>query len=561
MRKILVFSLLSDFFARSLGDSATSPIIIHDDFLYDSVSKERFTCRGVTVSPVSIEEPQTNMVDHFIDSREAEWKQIIKSLKDLNVNCIRIYQVCNVNDPEIIHPNKSINALPPPECGSHGRFMNALADEGIYAVVPVISGKPFDSNTLRAEIGAPQCYAGKRGKNLFRTAAARVSEFAQFDNTLAFNVGNELVLHGKEDAMPAQTGIFAYPCAKALARDLKKYMKNKKLRRVPTLYAMQDSPGGPASITPQVKYLACSHDKDTDDTVDILGFNTYSWCHRDDTYAKVYERYVNELPKGLNVPVVLTEYGCAGDKKNLGDSNMYASQYPWTENYRTWDQVPHIYNSSEMGARFSGAFAYELIMYAEMRKWQKQGERISESYGLIATKAAGNVDEGEPDFKKLPTFYELSKRYKEVEENVHYPKGEWTVPGPSLAMSCGEALNTTEMEDWLWNYFLVDRTTNEKSKWWSEEAARYLATGSMPPTQYKNHMITTVPVFFGLTVIFTIAFFVGRRYIQSISTKIEFMTYDKLVENGDEPIKKEDSDEDTTPTSYGSMGSISDINA
>ena len=43
---------------------------------------------------------------------------------------------------------------------------------------------------------ASQCYGGWRGEALFTTAAARASEFAQYPNTLAFNVGNELILYG-----------------------------------------------------------------------------------------------------------------------------------------------------------------------------------------------------------------------------------------------------------------------------------------------------------------------------------------------------------------------------
>ena len=34
-------------------------------------------------------------------------------------------------------------------CGSHATFMNALADLGIYVIIPVVSGGTFYANTLR----------------------------------------------------------------------------------------------------------------------------------------------------------------------------------------------------------------------------------------------------------------------------------------------------------------------------------------------------------------------------------------------------------------------------
>ena len=82
---------------------------------------------------------------------------------------------------------------------------------------------------------------------------------------------------------------------------------------------------------------------------------------------------MTEFPKDLDIPLMLTEFGCAGDKNALEDPNAHASNYPWTESYRAWEQVPSIYNISEMGARYSGAFAYDLIMYAEMKKWKSKG--------------------------------------------------------------------------------------------------------------------------------------------------------------------------------------------
>jgi hypothetical protein len=125
---------------------------------------------------------------------QATWGPFIDVLSELNVNCIRIYQICTANDPEVKAGLVT--------CGSHAAFMNALAAKGIYVIVPVVSGGGFYANTLRSDLPAgtgtssDECYGSWRGRDLFQTAAARVAEFSQYNNTLAFNVGNELILYG-----------------------------------------------------------------------------------------------------------------------------------------------------------------------------------------------------------------------------------------------------------------------------------------------------------------------------------------------------------------------------
>jgi len=384
---------------------------------------------------------------------------------------------------------------------------------------------------------------------LLQTASERVSEFAKYNNTLAFDIGNELALYSVEKARPAMTGIFSYPCMKALSKDLKMFMKKQGLRSVPTLYAMQDPAGGEVSLKPQMKYLACSQKKDPMDRIDIIGINSYSWCQKSNSYEHVYAKYVTGLPEDLDIPLMLTEFGCTGDKNALQDPNAYASKYPWTKSYRSWEQVPSIYNVSEMGARYSGGFAYDLIMYAEMKKWQMKGERISESYGLIATRAGDNVDPDDPDFKKLPTYYKLAEKYKEVEESVKYAKHQWDGSEDTAAMACGEKMPEENMTKWLWNYYLVDRDTGKRSSWWNDKAANYLATGDLPgvpTTTNGSHTITYVVFSF----LFLLATFCVIQKKHNLGTN-EYALID--IESDSEFKRMKDDDAVSEVATYGSF--------
>ena len=121
---------------------------------------------------------------------------------------------------------------------------------------------------------------------------------------------------------------------------------------------------GVNSILHQAYYQSCSPTSDITDIVDILGINVYNWCHRDDTfvtsgYQGIQAQFVQS---GVNVPVMFSEYGC--------NQQDFSSDYPWTVNYRTWIQVPCIFNPQQMASSFSGGFAYTLVMGPNMRTAQ-----------------------------------------------------------------------------------------------------------------------------------------------------------------------------------------------
>ena len=115
------------------------------------------------------------------------------------------------------------------------------------------------------------------------------------------------------------------------------------------------------SILHQAYYMSCSPTSDVSDIVDILGINVYNWCHRDDTFVSSgYQNIQNQfINSGLNIPIMFSEYGC--------NQQDFASDYPWTVNYRTWIQVPCIFNPQQMASSFSGGFAYTLIMMPDRK--------------------------------------------------------------------------------------------------------------------------------------------------------------------------------------------------
>jgi 1,3-beta-glucanosyltransferase GAS1 len=86
--------------------------------------------------------------------------------------------------------------------------------------------------------------------------------FASFDNTLGFFVGNEVV----NDMTVSDVA----PYVKAAALDLKSYRDSKGYRQIPVGYSGADV----TALSPYLQnYLACGSD-----SIDFFGQNQYSWC-------------------------------------------------------------------------------------------------------------------------------------------------------------------------------------------------------------------------------------------------------------------------------------------
>jgi 1,3-beta-glucanosyltransferase GAS3 len=222
-------------------------------------------------------------------------------LQRLGANAIRVYNL----DPEVDHT----------DCAS---IFNAA---GIYLIIDVNSPLPHESlNRVDPQSTYHEDYLG-------RTFSV-VSAFMNFDNTLAFFSGNEVI---NEESAPE-----APMYMRAVTRDIKQYIDKWAPREIPVGYSAAD-------VRPLLLgtfgYLGCNLANDTASRMDFFGLNSYAWCGESDMETAEYDVLIEELGN-TTIPVFMSEYGC-----NIPDVR------PFTE-------VGAIYSEPMMGV-FSGGVVYE----------------------------------------------------------------------------------------------------------------------------------------------------------------------------------------------------------
>ena len=139
---------------------------------------------------------------------------------------------------------------------NHDTCMNALAAAGIYLVLDVNS--PLYS--LNRQDPAPS-YNDVYLQSIFAT----IDSFAKYSNTLAFFSGNEVINNTVESTSTA-------PYIKAVTRDMKQYIGDRKYRSIPVGYSAADVD---TNRYETAEYLNCGTD---DQRSDFFAFNDYSWC-------------------------------------------------------------------------------------------------------------------------------------------------------------------------------------------------------------------------------------------------------------------------------------------
>lgn len=137
--------------------------------------------------------------------------------------------------------------------------MKALDDAGIYLVLDVNTPK----YSINRETPNPSYNAA-----YLQSVFATVEMFAQYDNTLAFFSGNE-VMNDEPDTDKSA------PFVKAVTRDMKNYMKSRDLRKVPVGYSAADVSSNRMQTA---MYMNCGSDEVRSD---FFAFNDYSWCNSD----------------------------------------------------------------------------------------------------------------------------------------------------------------------------------------------------------------------------------------------------------------------------------------
>ncbi|KAJ5239689.1 hypothetical protein N7468_004308 [Penicillium chermesinum] len=292
-----IASLASLVLISAKRDSIT-PITVKGNAFFKG--NERFYIRGVDYQPGG----SSKLADPIADSDGC--KRDIEKFKDLGLNTVRVYSVDNSKN--------------------HDECMKALADAGIYLVL--------DVNTPKYAINRAD---PKRSYNdvYLQYIFATVEMFAKYDNTLAFFSGNEVINDGPSSA--------AAPYVKAVTRDIRAFLRARKLRHVPVGYSAADIDTNRLEMA---EYMNCGTD---DERSDFFAFNDYSWCDPSSFQISGWDQKVKNFT-GYGLPLFLSEYGC-------------------NTNERKFQEVSSLY-STDMTGVYSGGLVYE---YSEE----------SSKYGLV----------------------------------------------------------------------------------------------------------------------------------------------------------------------------------
>lgn len=259
----------------------------------------------------------------------------IPFLQQLGVNAIRVYSV-----------NASLN---------HDSCMQALSGAGIYTILDLTL--PVNGSIDR---NSPAWTT-----NLLDSYISTIDAFSKYDNVLAYNVGNEVVV--------APNGTAAATFVKAAARDTKAYLTSKSSSAL-VGYAAID--GDPTWIVPLASYLSCdpSSNNSGGTAIDIFGLNNYEWCGNS-TFQASYAGKTGDFA-GYNVVAYFSEYGCNQPSP------------------RVWTEVPALF-SSDATPVWSGGVAFSYFP-AE----SGQGE-----FGMITLSTDGSTVTPNTDFENLKTMY------------------------------------------------------------------------------------------------------------------------------------------------------------
>ena len=137
----------------------------------------------------------------------------------------------------------------------HDECMDALAAAGIYLVL--------DTDTTKYSLNRADPQESYNSVYL-QSVFATVDSFANYTNTMAFLSGNEVINNASNTNCA--------PYVKAVTRDIKQYIGDRKYRPIPVGYSAAD-----VSENQQImaEYMNCGT---TDERSDFYAINDYSWC-------------------------------------------------------------------------------------------------------------------------------------------------------------------------------------------------------------------------------------------------------------------------------------------
>ncbi|PCH33354.1 glycoside hydrolase family 72 protein, partial [Wolfiporia cocos MD-104 SS10] len=341
--------------ALAAGAGAISKVSRDGRYLY-TADGDRFYIKGVayqeqgevtTTTNNPFLEPST-----FIDplANSTACSRDLPYLEQLGVNTIRVYSV-----------NSSLD---------HDDCMNALSGANIYTIIDLTL--PVNGSINRDD---PTWTTA-----LLDQYIDTIDAFNKYDNVLAYNVGNEVVI------APNASAAAAY--VKAAARDTKAYLYE--LLHAPSIPFADALPSASISSSalvgyaaidgasdwrdPLANYLSCdpSNTNSGSTAIDIYGVNNYEWCG--DASASVYDT-INGDFAGYNIPAYFSEFGCV------------------TAPPRLWTEVAALL-SSPMTEIWSGGVAFSYFPAAS----------AAGQFGMITLAPNGSV-ETSSDFTRLAAQY------------------------------------------------------------------------------------------------------------------------------------------------------------
>lgn len=249
-------------------------------------------------------------------------KRDVAEFQKLGINTVRVYTVDNT--------------------ANHDECMSLLAQAGIYLALDVNTPK----YSLNRGDPAPS-YNAAYLQSLFAT----IDAFANYDNTLLFFSGNEVI--------NADNNTNCAPYVKAVTRDMKQYIGSRGYRQIPVGYSAADVESNRYEMA---SYMNCGTD---DQRSDFFAFNDYSWCDPSSYTQSGWNQKVQQY-SNYSIPLFLSEYGCI-------------------TNTRTFQEVGALYGS-QMTPVYSGGLVYE---------YSEEGN----GFGLV--KINGNSVTEQPDFESL----------------------------------------------------------------------------------------------------------------------------------------------------------------
>lgn len=285
---------------------------------------------------------------------------------------------------------------------SHAKFMAAMAERGIYVVVPLTRTY---WGYLPADRADPACYEGDEGTNLVNSAKSIVRQFSKYTNTLFFTAANEIALNSGD------AGYTSLPCVKALVRDMHKFQAScSAMRSVPLIYAGQDIGSQGRRLVSD--YLSCAdeHNGGSQAAIDVYGLNVYNWCSETEVYQNSGYKGIMDDYSEYGIPMIFSEFGCTG-----GDfaTSCTSDDDPFPGG-RGFVQVATLVSGANMDSTFSGGIAYEFSME-------------SNGFGLVLK--PGYLD-GQDSHITLDSYKSLQGQFQTVAA-TDFGAANWTRHGDS----------------------------------------------------------------------------------------------------------------------------------